>query len=133
MNQECITRHWTYSLFTFLLSSQLHLGGEEIRAVVDTGANASVVGKCLACKLRIWKNARNVKVRQEVGNILGGKCLINTFFKLMDSSLVLYKFATDAEVLDIGNREIILGLSWIIETRLSLDTQVSYLSNVNSI
>ena len=39
--------------------------------------------------------------------------MVNTSFKVMDSSLVLVKFAMDVEVLDIGNRDVILGLSWL--------------------
>ena len=42
----------------------------------------------------------------------------------MDSSLVLCKFAMDAEVSDIGNRDVILGFS--------VDTQDRCLKNVNT-
>ena len=78
---------------------------------MDTGASTSVVGKRLACKLGIWKRARKVKVRQEDGNIVEGNFVVNTSCKVMDSCLVLGKFVMDAEVLDIGNRHIILELS----------------------
>ena len=47
---------------------------------------------------------------------------MNTMFKKMDSSWVLGKFAMDAEVLDIGNRDVILGLSWLTENGFSVDT-----------
>ena len=40
----------------------------------------------------------------------------------MDSSSVLGKFAMDAEVLDIGNRAVILGLYWLTENGFSVDT-----------
>ena len=40
--------------------------------------------------------------------------MVNTLFKVMDSSSVLSKFAMDAEVLRIGNRDVILGLSWLM-------------------
>ena len=43
---------------------KLHLLGDEVEAVVDTGASASVVGKRLARKLGIWERASKVKVRQ---------------------------------------------------------------------
>ena len=89
----------------------MHLAREEIEAVVDTGASASVVGKRLARKLGIWKRARKVKVRQGDESHLGGNFVVNTTFKVMDSSSVLDKFMMDAEVLDIGNRDMILGLS----------------------
>ena len=89
----------------------MYLAGEEVEAVVDTGASASVVGKCLACKLQIWKRARKVKVRQGDGSLVGGNFVVDTTFNVMDSSSVLGKFAMDIEVLDIGNRDVILGLS----------------------
>ena len=82
---------------------------------MDTGASASVVGKRLAHKLGIWKRARKVKVRKGEGSSLGGNFVVNTRFKVIDLSSVLGKFAMDAEVLDIGNRDVILGLSWLAE------------------
>ena len=89
----------------------MHLAGKEIEAVVDTGASASVVGKRLARKLGIWKRAKKIKVRQGDGSSLGGNVIVNIIFKVMHSSSILGKFAMDAEVLDIGNRDVILGLS----------------------
>ena len=89
----------------------MHLTGEEVEAVMDAGASASVVGKHLARKLGIWKRARKVKVRQGDRSYLGGNFVVNMAFKVMDSSSVLGKFAMDAEVLNIGNTDVILGLS----------------------
>ena len=43
----------------------------------------------------------------------------------------LCKFAINAEVLDIGNRNIIFGLSWLAENGFSADTQNRCLRNVN--
>ena len=99
---------------------------------MDTGATASVVGKRLARKLGIWKIARKVKVRQGDGNHLGGNFVVNTTCKVIDSSSVLGKFAMDAEVLDIANRDVILRLSWLTENRFSVDTQHRCLRNVNT-
>ena len=62
-NKEYITSRQTYSSTHPLLMVKVHLAGEEVEAVVDTGASASVVGKCLARKLKIWKRAKKVKVR----------------------------------------------------------------------
>ena len=93
------------------MTVKLHLAGEEIEAVVDAGASASVVGKRLARKLKIWKRARMVKVRQGDGSSLGGNFVVNRSFKVMDSSSVLGKFPVNSEVLDIGNRDVILRLS----------------------
>ena len=52
---------------------------------------------------------------------MGGDFVVNTTLKVMDFSLVLGKFVMDAEVLDIGNQEIILGLSWLTKNRFSVD------------
>ena len=81
----------------------MHLVGEEVETVVDTGASASVVGRRLARKLGIWKRARKVKVRQRDGSFLGVNFVVNASFNVMDCSSVLGKFALDAEVLDIRN------------------------------
>ena len=51
------------SRHTPLLMVKLHIAEEEVEAIVNTEARASVVGKRLACKLGIWKRARKVKVR----------------------------------------------------------------------
>ena len=72
-----------------------------------TGASVSVVGKRLARKLGIWERARKVKVRQGNGSLLGENFVVNTMFKVMDLCLVLGKFAMDAEVLYIGNSDVI--------------------------
>ena len=100
--------------------------------MVDTGASASVVGKRLAHKLGIWNRARKIKVRQGDGSSLGGNFVVNTSFKVMDSSSVLGTFAMDAEVLDIGNRDVLLRLSWLTENGFLVDTQDRCLRNVNS-
>ena len=100
----------------------MHLAGEDVEAVVDTGASASVVGKRLALKLGIWKRAKKVKVRQGDGSSLEGNLFVNTTFKVRDSYSISGKFAMDAEVLDIGNRDVILGLSWLTENGFSVDT-----------
>ena len=114
------------------MTVHLHLTGEEIEAVVDTGASVSVVGKRLARKLGYWKRTRKVKIRQADGKYLGGNFVVNMMCKVMDSSLVLGKFAIDIEVLDIGNRDVILDLSELTENGFSVDTQDRCLRNVNS-
>ena len=57
---------------------------------------------------------------------------MNTTFKVRDSYSISGKFAMDAEVLDIGNRDVILGLCWLTENGFSVDTQDRCLSNVNT-
>ena len=61
-----------------------------------------------------------------------GNFVINTSFKGMDCNLVLHKVAMDTGVLDFGNRAIILGLSRLTENGFSMDTQFTWLRNVNS-
>ena len=77
-----------------------------------------MVGKRLAKKLEVCQRARKVNVRQGDGSHLsGGNFIVNTSFKVFDlvsspiSPTVLGKFSLDAEVLDIGNKDCILGLS----------------------
>ena len=53
---------------------------------------------------------------------MGGNFVVNITFKVRDSSSVLSKFAIDTEVLDTGNRDVILGLSWLTENGFSVDT-----------
>ena len=55
--------------------------------------------------------ARKVKVRRGDESSLGGNFIVNTTFKAMDSSSILGNFDMDAEVLDVGNRDVTLGLS----------------------
>ena len=110
----------------------MQIAEEEVEAVGDTRATALVVGKHLAHKLRIWKRARKVKVRQEDGSVLGGNFIVNTSFKVMDSSFVLRKFTIDTEVLDVGNRDLIMELSWLTENGFSVDTQSICLRNVST-
>ena len=89
------------------MTVKLHLAREEVEAVVDTVACASVVEKRLACKLGIWKKARKVKVRQGDRRCLEGNFVVDTSFKIMDFCSVVCKFGLDTEVLDIWNRDII--------------------------
>ena len=89
-----------------------------------------MVGKRLAKKLGVRKSARKVNVRQGDGSHLsGGNFIVYTSFKVFDlvsaptSLIVLGKFTLDAEVLDIGNKDCILCLSWLTENGFLVDTQ----------
>ena len=73
-----------------------------------------------------------MKVWPGDGSHLRGNFVVYTRFKVMDASLVLGKFAMDLEVLDIGNRDIVLRLSWLTENRCSVDTPDRCLRNVNT-
>src|SRR5258706_4900792 len=108
----------------------MQIAGEEVEAVVDIGASAPIIGRRLVVKLGVWKRARKVKMKQGDRSSLVGKFVVNTSFEVYDSSLTLVKFAMDAEVLDIRNRDIILGLSWLTENGFSVDTQDRCLRNV---
>ena len=57
---------------------------------------------------------------------------MNTTFKVIDSSSILGKFAMHIEVLDIVNRDMILGLSYLTEKGFSVDTQDRCLRNDNT-
>ena len=111
---------------------KLHLVREEIEVVVNTGASALVVEKGLVYKLGIWKRVRKDKIKQGDGRSLGGNFVVNTLLKVMDGSSVLSKFGMDIEVLDIGNRKVILGVSGLTENGFLVDTQDRCLRNINS-
>ena len=109
-----------------------NLAGEGVAPVVNTGASAPVVGTYLVHKLVMWNRARKVKVRQGDGGFLRVNFVVNTTFNVMDSSSVLGKFVKNTEVLDIGNRKVILGLSWLMENAFLVDTQDRCLRNLNT-
>jgi hypothetical protein len=119
---------------TPLLTVRILIAGEEVEAVVDSGASAPVVGKRLAIRLGVWKRARKVRVRQGDGShISGGNFVVNATFDILDSSSsFLGKFSMDAEVLDIGKKDVILGLSWLTENGFLVDTQDRCLRKVSS-
>ena len=73
-----------------------------------------------------------MQVRQGDGSLLVGNFVVNTRFKVMDFCLVLGKFGMDVEVLNIRNRDVILGLSWLTENGFLVDTQNKCLRNVKS-
>jgi len=113
---------------TPLLTVLITIAGEEVDAVVDTGASAPVIGERIAKKLGCWKRARKIKVRQVDGSTLaGGKYVVNTMFKVFSEGSLLGKFTLDTEVLDIGKRDVILGLSWLEEHGFWVDTPARYL------
>ena len=130
---RCTPRH------TPLLTVRIQLAGEEVEAIADCAASAPEVGKWLAKKLVVWNRARKVNVRQGDGSHLsGGNFIVNTSFKVFDvvssttSSTVFDKFSLDAEVLDIGKKDCILGLSCLTENGFLVDTQERCLRNAIS-
>ena len=81
---------------------------EDIEAVVDTGVCASIARKHLPCKLGMWKRTRNVQFWQLDASSWKKGFAVHTSCKVIDAHLILSKCAIDAEVLNIGNREIIV-------------------------
>ena len=117
---------------TPLLTVKVLVAGEWVEAVVDSGASAPVIGKRLACKLGVWKRARKVRVKQGDGSGLEGGYVANTSSKVIDAGSQSVKFRLDTEVLDIGDRDCILGLSWLVEYGFSVDNPDRCLRNVNN-
>ena len=74
------------------MSVELQVAETEVEAVVDTRASDSVVGKCVVRKLLIWERKWKVNIRQADESYLGGNCIVNTSFNVIDSFLVLGKF-----------------------------------------
>ena len=81
----------------------------------------------LAKKIRSLKQRMKVKISQADGSSLkGGTQVVNTSFKFLvqENHLSidgLLDFSFDAEVLDIGQREMIIGLSWLQENDFCID------------
>ena len=82
-------------------------------------------------KARRLKKGTNVNVRQDDGSYLGGgNFIVDTSREVFDlvsstkSTTVLPKFPLDAEVLNIGNKNCILGLFWLME-KVSLSIRKS--------
>ena len=101
--------------------------------MIDNVTSTPVVGKRLAIKIDIWKRARKVNVKQGDGSTLsGGNYVVNSLFRVYSKGSLLGKFSLDAEVLDLGKKDVILGLSWLVENRLMVDTQQRCLSNIET-
>jgi len=117
-----------------LLTVRITIAGDEVEAVVDTGASGPVIGERIVKKLGCWKRARKVRVRQGDGSTLaGGKYVVNTTLKVFSEGSLLGRFTLDAEVLDIGKWDVILELSWLEEHRFWVDTQARCLRKDRSI
>ena len=106
---------------------------------MDCVASAPVVGKWLANEFGVWKRGRKVNVRQGDGSYLsGGNFIVNTSFKVFDLGssttcpTVLGKFSLDAQVLDVGNKDCILGFSYLTENGFLVATQERCLRNTIS-
>jgi len=92
--------------------------------VIDSIASAPVVGKRLAIKMGIWKRVRKINVKQGDGSTLSERnYVVNSSFRVYSKGSLLGKFSLDAEVLDIEKKDVILGLSWLVENGFIVETQ----------
>jgi len=67
------------------------------------------------------------------GSTLSGEnYVVNSSFCVYSKGSLLGKFSLDAEVLDIGKKDVILGLSWLVENGFMVNTQERCLRNVET-
>ena len=66
------------------------------------------------------------------GRCVEGNFVVNTCFKVINSSLVLGKLGIDAGVLNIGNGHIICEVSCLMENGFSVNTLDGGLRNVHT-
>ena len=100
-------------------------GGIRAEAVIDTAASGPVVNTELADKIGTLRRLTKAKISQADGNKLrGGNQVVNTSFSFISASNTSASsaFNLDAEVLDMGPREMVLGLSWLQEHDFCIDT-----------
>ena len=114
-----------------------------VEAVVDCRATGPLVGRGVAVRMGIWKRATKARIRQaDKSQVKDGKYIVNSSFLIpsaiepqgtqgsdnsvsgkrsSSSSSFFNKFCLDAEVFDIRQKEVILGLSWLKENGFSVD------------
>jgi len=72
-------------------------------------------------------------VKQGDESILsGGNYVVNSSFRIYCKGSLLGKFSLDVEVLNIGKKDVILGLFWLVENGFMVDTQEKCLRNVET-
>ena len=111
-----------------------------MEAIIDCGALGPVVGRAIASRLGMWKRARKINVRQaDKSKLRGGHYVINNAIVIpgakaindsagtANTKAVVNKFLLDAEVYDIGQKEVVLGLSWLKENGFLVDVPNSRL------
>ena len=110
----------------------IKIAGTIVEAVIDCGASGPVVGRTIACRMGIWKRVRKINIRQADGTkIKGGHYVVNTSFvfpgaiggpiSAENQDHNFNKFPLDAEVFDIGQKDVVLDLSWLKENNFSVD------------
>ena len=116
------------------------IAGQKVEAIIDCGASGPVVGRAIASRLGMWKRARKINVRQaDKSKLRGGHYVINDAIMIsgakdisdsagsINTKAVVNKFLLDAEVFNIGQKEVVLGLSWLKENGFSVDVPNSRL------
>ena len=122
------------SLLTVMVVLQ---GGIKVEAIVDTAASGPVVSTRLAARIGTLCRKNKANISQADGNnLIGGKRVVNTNFSFLSeitsvsettslstyTSILNYRtFQLHAEVLNIGRRDMILGLSWLEENGFNID------------
>ena len=113
-------------------------GRLKVEAVIDTAATAPVISWKLGKQLGLARRRLLVKIIQaDSKNLSGGSYIGNSSFRFLGQDPIsvtpiltstlpplpqLTKWSLDMEVLDIGRRDLILGLSWLEEHRFLVDT-----------
>ena len=92
-----------------------------VEAVIDPSATAPVVGPKIAKRMGVWKRAKSIRVKQGDDSFMkGGKFVVNSQFSFT-ALKHNNQYPIDAEVLNIGHRDMIIGLSWLKENAFSVD------------
>ena len=87
-----------------------------VGALIDSGASAPVMSPELAEKLGWEKREQPIRMTQADGTKLESRHIVCTQFSIGNR-----EFQLDAEVLDIGSRQLVIGLSWLRENGFILD------------
>lgn len=106
-------------------------GGLRVEAIVDTAALGSVVSPRIAKKIGTRKRRLKVNIQQADGKLLlGGQRVVNTSFSILSPTNLnnpnlnnpTSTFIYNAKVLEMGHRDMVLGLSWLEENEFWVDT-----------
>ena len=82
----------------------------DVEAVIDLGTTAPILGPRIAKWMGVWKQAKSIRVKQGDGSFMkGGKFAVNSQFSFT-ALKHNNQYPIDTEVLDIGYRDIIIGL-----------------------
>ena len=120
--------------------------GQKVEAIIDCGASGPVVGRAIGSCLGVWKRARKISIRQaNKSKLKEGHYIINNTIIIPEAKSVnhpaivkagtvnrkaesvINKFSLDVEVFDIGQKEVVLELSWLKENGFSVDVSNSHL------